>query len=428
MGFFVICAGVVLLQLSKSAKDVPDTAVFTGDLDQVRTIAEQEQPESEPKADAIRGTAAIVRRLSSTRRQMELNEAKRLHEEKISDLQSIGENEQYEWDGLRRRKTMYGPSSTLRSGNTTPFTLPRTPQQHPPLGMSYFPEDTESEHDEERGGRNQIGSFIGSIRSHARSVIIPGLRSPGVGASQVRSPMHPVALTEMSLPSYRGGEDTYGLSAGQKTEYEGAAGLGQRHITIIDHGAPHRMKSGDSLRPPSSVGPTPPPHSAKRQFSFQNVFRRSHNNAEGESHNNRPPVSRDGFGNRKSSLGSKAGGTEEERLGLVKGDTGRHPTIVPDYSEIEEEDYDHDNDNWSLEDKMPFTQSPTQSPERPERPERGRRRDLTPPRREKEKEKETDSISAEEYYEQQRREWNARSSRGPPPPDKDNRGGGGAFI
>jgi hypothetical protein len=33
MGFFVICAGVVLLQLSKSAKDVLDTAVFAGDLD-----------------------------------------------------------------------------------------------------------------------------------------------------------------------------------------------------------------------------------------------------------------------------------------------------------------------------------------------------------------------------------------------------------
>ena len=67
MGFFVICAGVVLLQLSKSAKDVPDTAVFAGDLDQLRTIAEQEQPESEPKADAIRGAAAIVRRFSTAR-------------------------------------------------------------------------------------------------------------------------------------------------------------------------------------------------------------------------------------------------------------------------------------------------------------------------------------------------------------------------
>jgi len=50
MGFLQICAGVVLLQLSKSAKNVPDAEVFRGDLDQVRTVAEQEEPESEPKA------------------------------------------------------------------------------------------------------------------------------------------------------------------------------------------------------------------------------------------------------------------------------------------------------------------------------------------------------------------------------------------
>ncbi len=64
MGFFQICAGVVLLQMSKSAKDVPDAAVFKGDLNQVREIAEVEQPETEPKADAIRGAAAIIRRFS----------------------------------------------------------------------------------------------------------------------------------------------------------------------------------------------------------------------------------------------------------------------------------------------------------------------------------------------------------------------------
>ena len=421
MGFFVICAGVVLLQLSKSAKDVPDTAVFTGDLDQVRTIAEQEQPETEPKADAIRGTAAIVRRLSSARRQMELSEVKRLHEEKLHELRSVGEHEQYEWDGLRRRRTMYGPGSSLRSGNTTPFTVPRTPQLHPPLGMSYFPEESDTEHDEEQAGKNQLGSFIGSIRDHARSVIIPGRHPQGAGFSEIQSPLHPVALTEMTLP-YQAGDESgpygsggYGLSAGQKTEYEGAAGVGQRHITIIDDGGPHRMKSGNSLRP-SSVGPTPPPHSAKRQFSFQNVFRRSHNTAEPEPAQNRTPVSREGFGVRKSSLGTKRG-TEEERLGLVKGDTvtGRQPAL-PNFGEDEAENYDHDDDNWSLEDKQSYAQSP----------ERGPRRDLTPPRREKEKEAE--AMSPEEEYDRRRRDWDARSSRGPPPPDKDEKGGAGAFI
>ncbi|KIN08428.1 hypothetical protein OIDMADRAFT_85993, partial [Oidiodendron maius Zn] len=378
MGFFVICSGVVLLQLSKSAKDVPDTAVFAGDLDQVRTIAEQEQPETEPKADAIRGTAAIVRRLSSARQQMELSEVKRLHEEKLQELRSLTGNEDFEWDGLRRRRTTYRPGSIQRSGNTTPFTLPRTPQPHPPLGMSHFPEESDEEHDEEQAGGNQFGGFIGSIRSRARSVIVPGRRSPGVGPSEVQSPMHPVALTEMTFPSYKGGDedprgaygrDTYGLPASQKTEYEGAAGVGERHITIVDDGGPHRMRSDDSLRPPS-VAPTPPPHSAKRQFSFQNVFKRNQNNPEGDQHSRSPM--REGFSIRKSSLSSKPG-TEEERLGLVKGDTvtGRQPTI-PDFGEEDAEQYDPDDDNWSVEDKMPYTQSP----------ERGPRRDLTPPRRE----------------------------------------------
>jgi hypothetical protein len=434
MGFFVICAGVVLLQLSKSAKDVPDTAVFTGDLDQVRTIAEQEQPETEPKADAIRGTAAIVRRFSSARRQMELGEAKRLHDEKMAELRSIGESEQYEWDGLRRRRTTYRPGSSTRSGNMTPFTLPRTPGLHPPLGMSYFPEETDSDHDEEQhAGGNQFGNLMGSIRDHARSVIVPGRLSRE--ASEVQSPLHPVALTEMTLPYKGGNEDReyasggYGLPAGQKTEYEGAAGVNQRHITIVDNGGPHRMRSDDSLRPPS-VGPTPPPHSAKRQFSFQNVFRRSHNPPESDPQPPKTPVSREGFGIRKSSLGSKRG-TEEERLGLVKGDTvtGRQPAL-PNFGEDEEEEEhydDHDDDNWSVEDKLAYAQSPDDKPVYRQSPERGYRRDLTPPR---EKEKETEAMSPEEQYDRQRRQWNARSLPGPPPPDKDEKGGGGggAFI
>jgi len=168
MGFFVICCGVVLLQLSKSAKDVPDTAVFSGDLNQVRTIAEQEQPESEPKADAIRGTAAIIRRLSTMRPKMEMEEAKRLHEEKQQDLAPIGEDEQYQWDGLRRRRTTFGTQFSGRSRGDSASPFPafdpgappppartpttfvrsptvRSPQQHPPLGMSRFPSESDSE-------------------------------------------------------------------------------------------------------------------------------------------------------------------------------------------------------------------------------------------------------------------------------------------
>jgi hypothetical protein len=95
LGFLQICAGVVLLQLSKSAKDVPDAAVFKGDLDQVRTVAEQEEPESEPKADAIRGTAAIIRRFSQARQKNEMAEAKRVYEDRMKDqIDPIGEDEQ----------------------------------------------------------------------------------------------------------------------------------------------------------------------------------------------------------------------------------------------------------------------------------------------------------------------------------------------
>ncbi|KAF4976989.1 hypothetical protein FZEAL_6409, partial [Fusarium zealandicum] len=152
MGFLTICSGVVLLQLSKSAKDVPDSAVFAGDLDQIHTIAEQEQPESEPKADAIRGTAAIMRHFSSKRLRMEAEEMKRMHEEKMlmETMEPIREGEQpeYEWDGLRRRRTMTMRTGTVssrsRAATSPPPTsprfspLPRGSQAHPPLGMAYF--------------------------------------------------------------------------------------------------------------------------------------------------------------------------------------------------------------------------------------------------------------------------------------------------
>lgn len=134
MGFFQICSGVVLLQLSKSAKDVPDAAVFKGDLDQVRTVAEQEEPEYEPRADAIRGGSAILRSLSTARSHRELQEAKRIKEE---HMQIIGEGETVEFDGIRRRKTVLDPN---RPPTRTGTAVTRT--NHPPLGMTHFLEMT----------------------------------------------------------------------------------------------------------------------------------------------------------------------------------------------------------------------------------------------------------------------------------------------
>lgn len=439
MGFFVICAGVVLLQLSKSAKDVPDAAVFSGDLDQVRTIAEQAQSETEPQADAIRGAAAIVRRFSTTREKRELDEAKRLHEEKQQDLEPIGENEHVEWDGLRRRRTTYGSNSVRSRGNTTPFPdfeATHTPQPHPPLGMSQFPTESDSDVDEEQR-RPDTGNSL-SFFQRAKSIVGPRSRNSTLQQG-VQSPMHPVPLTEISIPAYKGaldssdtayygredqGTPTYGPADGQKTEYQGADGQRERHITIVED----RAGSSHSLHPHS--GPTPPPHSARRQFSFQNVFRKGQGSDEAmppSAGQSRSPMIRKGLGDRARAASVSKGATEEERLGLVKGDTntGRMPTL-PTYEDEESEEAE----DWLGTGKARLTESP----------DRGPRRDLTPPRRdEKAVETSMSSVAEEEYYRQQRKNWDAsgkgtgRALPPPPPPGEEDRpgsgrGSGGAFI
>jgi magnesium transporter len=409
MGFFVICAGVVLLQLSKSAKDVPDAAVFAGNLDQVRTIAEQEQPETEPKADAIRGAAAIVRRFSVTRQKMEMEEARRLHEEKLRDLEPIGEEEHVEWDGLRRRRTTLGTQSSRGRGNSTPR-APNTPAQHPPLGMSHFPSyDEEEANEENRPNTGGLGSsFFGSIRNRAKSMVSPG---PGYGGQQsLQSPMYPVPLTEISIPQTKGSESPYGPGEGSsrvyslpagledhKTAYEGA---GSQHIQFADNAS---ERTGSR----SSLGPVPPPHSARRQFSF---FRKGQASAPEEPYVGRIGAPRKGIGSRQSSAsGSQVkGATEEERLGLVKGDTSN--TELPQY---EEEDDGIDED-WDLAEEKRKRTTPPLAPSLPpvgrvvagSSPSRGSPARGSPPREGKEKEDEA------EFYDRQRHNWN--ESRGPP--------------
>ncbi|CRK36781.1 hypothetical protein BN1708_016549, partial [Verticillium longisporum] len=277
MGFLTICAGVVLLQLSKSAKDVPDTAVFTGNLDQIHTIAEQEQSETEPKADAIRGAAAIVRRFSATRQKREAEEFKRLHEEKQREqLAPVGEDgPEYEWDGLRRRKTMLGSQSSVgrgRSGTVrSTFTIPRTPEVHPPLGMSHFPTDDELADIDRPSSPGMMSSIAGTIRNRARSVLTPNRPDFSLDPKQ-HPPMPPVPLTDIAVSghpmndgsSYRTGPhgSDYGVS---NTEYAGAKG-----VYHARHGSHVSGVSGGS----SFLAPTPPPHTARRQFSFQNIFKR----------------------------------------------------------------------------------------------------------------------------------------------------------
>ncbi|TAQ89975.1 hypothetical protein B7494_g1729 [Chlorociboria aeruginascens] len=427
LGFLTICSGVILLQLSKSAKDVPDSAVFAGDLDQVRTIAEQEQPESEPKADAIRGTAAIVRRFSQARQKMEMQEAKRLHEEKQQDLEPIGENEQIEWDGLRRRRTTIGSMSQRSRGssNLPPFEgigSPRTPQVntsrvntprvHPPLGMSRFPDPEEDDDEESRPSTGGLGSSIlGTIRGRARSM--RQSRAPS-NAPDIQSPMHPVPLTEISIPAYNGDQDgstgayysheaesrshTFGLPSGlqnRKTEYEEIQIVQVReevpastpkdphhHLIPPAANSPSKTSSEKALLHLSPMN-HPPPHA--------------------------PLIIRKGLGIRTGSSHSVTkGATEEERLGLVKGDTNTSKSYLPPYvDEGEDED-----DNYYPEDKA--------SPDR----------DLLA--REKGENESGGKDKESIYYEEQRRKWDDNSrSRGPPPPFDDHssqKSEPGAFI
>jgi hypothetical protein len=331
MGFLQICAGVVLLQLSKSAKDVPDAAVFKGDLDQVRTVAEQEEPEYEPRADTIRGGGAILRSISKARSEKQMMEAKKLQEEL---MQPIGEDEQVEFDGIRRRKTVGSLNNPERQG-----TVVRQKTIHPPLGMSYFPEDDSDDDNSYHPG------FFQRLRSRGKST--SSSHTPAVGLTAL-----PPSSTHGSLDG-ASNKSSYTKAMQTDTSYK-------PHETTIHFGnlphPPHpqhdRQPSGDSLQPPR-----PPPHTAKRQFSFQNVFGRHRAESGGEASIKRP-VSK---GSRKGSRDGKNISTEEERLGLVKGDS-RILLPIPsrDSRDPSPEKYSDNDDDW----RMTRSPSPGISPGR----------------------------------------------------------------
>ena len=355
MGFLQICSGVILLQLSKSAKDIPDAAVFSGDLDQVRTVAEQEQPESEPKADAIRGAAAIIRRISVSRQKMEVAEAKKVHEERMKDqMEPIGENEQVEWDGLRRRKTLRVDSA----GG-----LQRRKTLHPPLGLTHFPDgddnmDSRSDAADSNDGAAFHGGFMHSLKRRAQSTLVPGQRKTLDGTPDPDTVSHPADLTQMTLPSNKGGLDDVETHYSHHPD----GGMEMSHV----YGLPSNLQqntmdgSGDGgatppgsqqrrpiawaqdvdthARPRSSLAPNPPRHSAKRQFSFTNVFHRNKNDVPAENTDvYLRPTSRKSLGsshgNKDHSFPGDKSATEEERLGLVKGDSTNMLPLREDHSD-----------------------------------------------------------------------------------------------
>ena len=313
MGFLQICSGVVLLQLSKSSKDVPDSAVFKGDLDQVRTIAEQEEPDYEPRADSIRAGSALLRAISVNRQKKQVEELKRIQDEHMEPIQ---EGEAVEFDGLRRRKTVLNPSSPSAG-------VHRTRTIHPPLGMSHFPDDNESANSDD----DVHPGFLPNLKKRAQTASwVPGHRNPSsVPLDNMTSPTKERSGDSLRVP----GHD---VEAGYKSP-------GAQSITFA----------------PSPVPPTPPPHSApanRRQFSFQNVFSRSRSGSKAPSDDGSTrPTSRGalsfvgGSHSRKTSKshkdfpGGSDGTTEEERLGLVKGDSstwpenGKDDATPPEYSE-----------------------------------------------------------------------------------------------
>ncbi|MCJ1354008.1 MAG: hypothetical protein MMC33_003995 [Icmadophila ericetorum] len=354
MGFLQICAGVVLLQLSKSAKDVPDSQVFSGDLDQVRTVAEQEQPESEPQADAIRGTAAIIRRLSQTRAKREELEAIRVYEDKMKDqMEPIAENEQVEWDGLRRRKTILGAGD-----------LHRRKTLHPPLGLTHFPdEDSNDDVEDQRPHTASSGGFQRGLmnsfrRKRPQTTIVPG-QTKNLGSGTPTQSTHSAMSTE-TFPSYKADEDTMEMTNVHAREVDGSGDV--RPLTTPSHGRPIVWAPGvdESATSPggrSRVGLPPLPGTAKRQFSFSHVFK---GNRSGSSSSNAPPtpVLRKSVGSRQAS--SSHGGipgsvvhsaTEEERLGLVKGDSSHTLPSQTDSSEEDEESIEDGSDDEMIYDR-----------------------------------------------------------------------------
>lgn len=333
MGFLVICSGVVLLQLAKSAKDVPDAKVFSGDLDQVRTVAEVEEPEYEPRADTIRGGAGIVRAMSKIRTKRQVDEIKRIHDEM---MEPIGEDEEVQWDGLRRRKTV----STQGGGS-----ISRRKTIHPPLGMTHFPDDVSEPDSEVHPG------FFGRIG-----------RKPVPGSQRSQRGHSPVPLDSVSVIGKSSGGDshtyepvghTFGLPAGlqrdgtgeyENTAYKSASGSGDGHIHFV--GASDRSRAdstGSSLAPPAAPphggSAINPPPAARRQFSFQNVF--SRHRSDSSDQDGKRPISRGAmsFNSRVSSreYPTGSGTTEEERLGLVQGDSQRTQPL-PKFTEEPEED------------------------------------------------------------------------------------------
>lgn len=291
LGFLQICAGSILLQLSKSAKDVPDAQVLTAKLGQLHVVAEQEEMESEPRADTIRGTAALIRSFSKARKRREAEEVQRIHEE---SLEPIGENEIAEWDGIRRRKSSVVPRPFPRRVST----LERVQSAE---GEIYEEPKSIGEEEEDPNGYYHNDTKVPIVsgptppphqlyRTHVTyaptSINLPRIPRLSSFASQRSasgtSTHHDDDDTESHNP-----EDDVGILPRFPPQMRGG-GLGGRPS---NRGSGSGTSGGSVAMPSSAAEDT-----SRRQFSFSSVFT--------------------GRQARTARL------TEEERLGLVSRDAG----------------------------------------------------------------------------------------------------------
>ena len=226
--------------------------------------------------------------------------------------------------------------------------------------MAQFPDEEEESHWPHPNDTDVHGGFHGglmrSIRKRAHSTFSRGQASNP--ATRSNDELNPPTI--IPLPAYKGGHQSpttpppssspietghvYGLPQSLH-QNSGGRPTDSRYLTPYEPNAtssipPQNVELGDSSQG-STLRPTPPLGTAKRQFSFQNVFHRNRADTAESTVSQRPTSrlglgSRQGSSHRKSSSIAKAA-TEEERLGLVKGDSiSDRNQPLPEYTSDEE--------------------------------------------------------------------------------------------
>jgi hypothetical protein len=343
-----------LLNLSQSAKDVPDTVVFKGDLDQVRTLAEVQESEHQPRADSVRGTAAIIRALSTSRRQREDDEARQVHDDMRKDLQPIGENEPtYEWDGIRRRLSTAGYGSQRNSVRNAG--APRVPSKYSPEAHSYVatPRTGTGFTDPSTTTASPQDNMSSAQARHHLSGFFHRGQGPASGDIS-QGHVQPMPLTDISIARAQAGRGDTPLGtpfvplsphAERPQTFGPASRVGTASTDAQSAALPALPSAGQTgMRSEPRVHTfehhVPPSTStAKRTFSFHNPLR---NRTDGSSELGEPEPYRGAAGPTAGGTGSPPGpasqsrphhrdhhysklmargATEEERLGLVKGDS-----------------------------------------------------------------------------------------------------------